>query len=257
MQVITSDSIYHRTKLMTAQRAANFAKCIEANTLFHAVTVERSEKAKGEKAYFVRYQPSNELRTLDMIAAQASARAERAADQRPAYEVHPAEGFFYCLSPDGEVYETTEMNCDCPDYTYRGAVVGPCKHMLMLRSELPKEQPVTVAEIEQMFDTLEPKPLIDFLAKDHDGVREYCREITPDTTDEELKAKAAELTADDLAEGYRLMGAEEFLIDCRFELQRLYKEAEEEAAERRFKYEDDELTFIEETYQEYRNDYLH
>lgn len=136
MQVITNAAIYHRTKLMERGRAARFAACLQRNSRFAAVSVQESPTARSDRRFYVQYQPSNTARQLDLTQREMDARAERAQEQAAGYLIEPSDTgrFAWVCSPSGEVYETTEYSCDCPDHAYRGSAVGPCKHSLMLRN---------------------------------------------------------------------------------------------------------------------------
>lgn len=137
MQVITRDQLYHRTKLMDAARAERFARCLAGNSRFETVSVEESKTAKSERKFYVRYQPTSDTRYRDLLADQAGTRERRAAEQAGKYlfVLEPEGRWFYCWNQEsGDVYETTERTCDCPDHHYRGAAVGPCKHIRMLRT---------------------------------------------------------------------------------------------------------------------------
>lgn len=137
MQCISKDALYHRTQLMGHGQAEAFARCLSANALFSAVTVEESKTAKSERRFFVRYQPASEQRYRELAQSQANEREQRAHEQAGSYLFVLEEGrrFFYCWNVEsGEVYEVTHAGCDCPDHQYRGAVTGGCKHVRMLRS---------------------------------------------------------------------------------------------------------------------------
>lgn len=137
MQVISKGAIFHRTQLLEAGPAERFARCLAANPLFDAVTVEESKTAKSERKFFVRFQPASGGRQIALIQAQEQLREQRAQEQASQYlfVLDDSNRYFHCLNLEsGQVYETTERSCSCPDHQYRGEAVGPCKHIRLLRS---------------------------------------------------------------------------------------------------------------------------
>ena len=137
MQSLTHAGCYYRTKLMSLEKAGRFARCLGTNRRFTEVSIEASERAKSEAKYFVRYLPKSETRQLQMLEGQQQAREARAEAQGVNYLFVLDEGgrFFWCHNlASGEVYETTEETCDCPDFHYRCRGSGlHCKHVVMLR----------------------------------------------------------------------------------------------------------------------------
>lgn len=133
MKNITSGQVFHRTTLLVQSRALAFARCLDANPLFQSVTVEISARAKSEKRFFVQYHPTSAARQLDLIQGEMDAREERAHQEADNYRL--VAGYLWNLI-SGAVYETTDHSCDCPDHQYRGAAVGPCKHIRMVRAGL-------------------------------------------------------------------------------------------------------------------------
>ncbi len=127
----------YRTKLMTADAAARFARCLSGNGRFAHVAVVESPLAKGEKRHFIAYRPASEARQAELLQDAQDERLVRAALQGHRYEFVLDESgrYFHCLSlASGEVYQTTEHGCDCPDSTYRCQGAGiVCKHVHALR----------------------------------------------------------------------------------------------------------------------------
>src|SRR5690242_16856883 len=131
-RITNHGSLSYRTKLLPIERAAAFCRALSANPRFTEVTIETSTRAKSDARYYVQFLPASEARRADMLTRQQDARAERAATQ----------GFTFCLDKDagrpffwtwshssGEVYETTEHSCSCPDHQFRAAPNGlKCKH---------------------------------------------------------------------------------------------------------------------------------
>ena len=131
--------VFFRTKLMPFEQAERFARCLTANaTRFCEVDWLLSEKAKGDRAYFVQYRPVNPDRQWEQLERQNTARMFRALDEGPCYEFAldtdgPAP-FYWIFNPlSGETYQTCSFSCSCPDYEYRCkklAYAGVhCKHM--------------------------------------------------------------------------------------------------------------------------------
>lgn len=158
MKRITSNQVFHRTALLTEARAFSFARCIQGNALFQSVTVEISDRAKSEKRYFVQYQPTSTARQLDLLQGQMDAREQRAQGQAGNYRL--VAGYVWNLT-SGDVYETTEHTCDCPDHTFRGAVVGPCKHIRMVRTGLVAPLETEAAPLPEMVERSSPVPVMD------------------------------------------------------------------------------------------------
>lgn len=121
-----------RSKPMDRDRAERFARCISANERFTEVFVQESKSA-GK--FYVSYLPASQARQADMLATHQTERLQRALAEGDGYTfvLDDSRTFFWCLSVSGEVYETTEHNCSCPDHTYRCSKAGlKCKHQLAL-----------------------------------------------------------------------------------------------------------------------------
>jgi hypothetical protein len=148
MESITNQGVLSmRTKLMEIERAARFARCLQAYPRFAAVEIETSHRAKSEKRYFVTFLPSNPERLEAMAQRQQDARASRAATQEFTFCLDKDAGraFHWCHShATGEVYETTRESCSCPDAEYRCKPNGlKCKHQLALERAIQAEATVT------------------------------------------------------------------------------------------------------------------
>jgi len=134
---------HHRTKCLTIDAAGRFAKCLMANSRFTDITIENSPRAKGDRAWFVRFAPSNPDRLQDLLDHHQDARARRACEQAFTFCLDKDAGrpFFWCHShQSGEVYEVTEHSCNCPDAEFRLKGTGLlCKHSLALRNADPAE----------------------------------------------------------------------------------------------------------------------
>jgi hypothetical protein len=141
MNSITNGTISYRTKCLTIDAAGRFAKCLGANARFTDITIENSLRAKGPRAWFVRFAPSNPDRVQDLLDRAQTARARRACEQEFTFCLDKDAGrpFFWCWShSSGEVYETTEHSCNCPDAEFRLKGTGlRCKHQLALLNAEP------------------------------------------------------------------------------------------------------------------------
>ncbi len=135
MQSITG----YRTKLMAQDRAERFARCLSGNPRFVNVAVTESSRARGAAKWFVAYQPASEERQAELRQDAQDTRAERAQAQAENYlfVLDDTGRYFHCLNvTSGEVYETTEHSCSCPDATYGCRPAGiHCKHTTLLRSD--------------------------------------------------------------------------------------------------------------------------
>jgi predicted nucleic acid-binding Zn finger protein len=84
----------------------------------------------------VQFQPENPEQQAAMSERQQDARAQRAADQEFDFVLNKDSGrpFCWCHSlSTGEVYETAERSCSCPDWIFRGQRAGiRCKHQIAL-----------------------------------------------------------------------------------------------------------------------------
>lgn len=137
MEIIAQGQARFRTKLMDTQRAHSFAKALLANPRFESVEVHFSLKAKSPAQWWVSYRPASAARQAAILERQQDARLIRAIEQGSGYTWVPAQGFAYCVSTSGEVYETTPSECSCPDRVYRGRGAGVlCKHSLALGNGL-------------------------------------------------------------------------------------------------------------------------
>jgi hypothetical protein len=118
---------------MPHHRAASFAKALEANPRFEQVDLKQSRQAKGA-CYYVTFRPVSEARQAAIERHQQETRQERALAQGGQYLWCRDEGFVWCLSTSGEVYQVTPSDCTCPDFAYRcRAVEGmSCKHQMAL-----------------------------------------------------------------------------------------------------------------------------
>ncbi len=136
MQTLTRDGVGYRTRVMTEQNAQSFAACLRANGQFTNVEVHEEPRAKGERRYYVAYQPSDPQQQQVLLQGheeQRRARAESEGEQYLFVENSDTGRFFWCQSVSGEVYEVTLHNCTCPDAEFRCRTNGiRCKHSLAL-----------------------------------------------------------------------------------------------------------------------------
>ena len=126
--------VTYRTKLLSQAKAESFAKALRSNDRFAFVTVEKSPRAKSEKAWLVRFEPSNAARKAALVDAAQDARTERALCGTFTFAVDPDRPHYHCFShQSGECYTLDLNTCDCPDETYRCSHVGlACKHRIAL-----------------------------------------------------------------------------------------------------------------------------
>src|SRR4051794_16930791 len=134
METLSHGTPAFRTRLMDADRAQRFAKCLSANGRFTNVAAVESTRSAGK--WFVTFQPANEERQAAILQRQQLARQIRA-DLQPFVFVLDIDGgrpFCWCHSlQSGEVYEVDEESCTCPDHVYRCRPAGiVCKHQLAL-----------------------------------------------------------------------------------------------------------------------------
>ncbi len=130
--------VVYRTKLVHDEaRARRFAGCLAANARFAGVEVVRSRRpGKKGVGWFVRFRPADAARVAALRKEQSRAREARADAEGPGYRFVWDEGTgrYWCWSPSGEVYETCEEECTCPDFVYRCRAAGiSCKHQIALR----------------------------------------------------------------------------------------------------------------------------
>jgi SWIM zinc finger len=142
-----------RTRLMEIEKAARFAKCLQANARFTGVEIQTSRRATSEIRYFVTFLPSNPERIQAMLESQQATRAERAESQVFTFCADLDHPFYFCHSAaSGEVYETTARSCSCPDAHYRLNGTGLlCKHSIALRHVIARN------EVEE-FQRVPPRP---------------------------------------------------------------------------------------------------
>jgi len=131
--ILNSGQVAFRTALLSQARAESFAAMLTANSRFESVLVNRSERAKCDKAFFVTFQPSSEARKDLIFMAQWDARKERGQGEGADYTFFADEdnkGCYWVYNPiSQETYSTSIFSCSCPDYTYRCQRAGlQCKH---------------------------------------------------------------------------------------------------------------------------------
>jgi hypothetical protein len=139
MEIVAQNGqIVYRTKCLTLDAAARFAKCLVANSRFLGVEIAESNRANGDKRWFVQFRPQNPERQAEMRERQQTAREERAQVQQFAFCLDKDGGrpFYWCHSlASGEVYQVDAegRGCTCPDFLHRCQPNGlKCKHALAL-----------------------------------------------------------------------------------------------------------------------------
>lgn len=131
---IEAGMISFRTKCLTLERAASFARALNANRRFRDVEIRESRRAKGEVRWFVCFLPSNPVRETVLLEGQQSAREARAAEQSFTIVADPDHDYLHCYSHHTqETYEVSiaGATCSCPDFQYRLSGTGVlCKHLV-------------------------------------------------------------------------------------------------------------------------------
>jgi predicted nucleic acid-binding Zn finger protein len=144
MQSLTHRGIRFRTRCLPHAQAERFAACLAANERFRDVEVVESARAKGERRHFVEFLPANPERLAAMLSRQQDARQQRADTEGRDYvfalDKNAGRVFAHCFNPSsGQVYETTEHTCSCPDWEWRCSSLGlSCKHQLALAAALAR-----------------------------------------------------------------------------------------------------------------------
>jgi hypothetical protein len=135
---------------MPLSRAESFARCLAANGAFRDVSVLESGRTKNQEVkWFVNYTPASVEKHRAILQASQDARAARAATERFEFHLSDCGRYHYCLTTQGEVYETTTAHCDCPDAHYRLRGTGlVCKHSLALEAHLSAEASRIQEEVE-------------------------------------------------------------------------------------------------------------
>lgn len=116
--------IRYRTKLLTTDRASRFAKCLAANSSrFIEVRTVPCPTARGERRYFVTYQPVSPDSICRQAEREITSRQARADVEGAGYlwqlDTDEPRPFYRCCSLSGECYEVTDCSCTCPDWEYR------------------------------------------------------------------------------------------------------------------------------------------
>lgn len=157
-EFIASDGrIFFRTKLLSAEQAQRFAACLTANaTRFCDVEWLLSEKAKGERAYFVQFRPVNADRQWEQIARQQDARRLRAMEEGACYvfvlDMDSSSPFYWTYNPrSGETYQTDAGSCSCPDFEFRCKKLTHaalyCKHIHALLYAMQIREVLPLSEV--------------------------------------------------------------------------------------------------------------
>ena len=120
--ITTDGAICYRSKTMTVERAAAFARCLAANAE-RFTSVEIVLARTKETQYLVQFRPVDPERQGDIYEQQWNVRAERAQQEGAEYifwRDADKAGVTWCFNPQsGETYEVTPFGCTCPDYHYR------------------------------------------------------------------------------------------------------------------------------------------
>lgn len=155
--IFTQDGFFaFRTRCMSYERAEGFAVCLRANrTRFMNVSLEHSEAAKGERCWFVTFQPVNGDRMADIADREQAARIQRADREGAAYlymlDVDSPRPFYRVFNPkSGGTYELDSSTCSCPDFSGRLAKVAGfgvrCKHQIEMQRRFDVGELVRLSE---------------------------------------------------------------------------------------------------------------
>lgn len=132
-----------RTKPLTLNRAAAFARCLGARPeRFAGVEIHRSRRvaADSPKCWYVVYFAASAAREQQLLAAQQGRRAAKALDEGRDYVFvrDESDRFYWCQSTSGEVWTCTLEGCDCPDKTFNLPPELLCKHSLALADHIER-----------------------------------------------------------------------------------------------------------------------
>lgn len=139
--ILPTGSIVYRTKNLPLDRAAAFARCIEANaSRFRDVQI--CEASTAVPSFYVAFRPTSAKRQGDLYEQEWNVRKERAETEGENYLFFrdaDKQGVTWVFNPiSGETYEVTPFGCTCPDYYYRCEKAAlHCKHIhaLALQSD--------------------------------------------------------------------------------------------------------------------------
>jgi len=87
--------------------------------------------------YTTSHEPIPTPRAALAIAQALTERRERARRERASYHLtRRADGSYYVVTGDlKRRYATSQTACTCSDFQHRGAELGACKHVYMVRTE--------------------------------------------------------------------------------------------------------------------------
>lgn len=121
------------TRALTFEAAARFARCLNGNAQYTAVTVRPHPRTAGK--HVVSYRPTSTDRVAKLTEAFQGTREERAAAQAHCYEIAEIPGGHEVVNlVSGVVYTVRNGKCDCPDFSYRCDGNCLCKHGVMVRN---------------------------------------------------------------------------------------------------------------------------
>ena len=141
MDVVINGRLGYRSDLMKEQEAFRFARCLTANERFTEVFVFHDPRAKGERAWYLQWQPATDEAGLEILArliAKQNLRAQKegeqyvwdAADTGPFWRVATVSKQVYEVGADGR-------SCTCPHYEIRLKAHGvPCKHLIAFNAKM-------------------------------------------------------------------------------------------------------------------------
>lgn len=156
----TSDGFFaYRTRLLTYEAADSFGRCLRANSSrFCNVEVHHRATVKGERSWFVTFQPVSSDAMFNISEREQASRIQRADREGENYlyaiDTDSPRPFYRCCNPlSGGVYELDHSGCDCPDFTYRLAKVPGygvrCKHLIELDRRIAAGELPSLAEVRE------------------------------------------------------------------------------------------------------------
>lgn len=121
-----------RTALMPRSRAEAFARCLRTRESVKAARIQMAAAAHPPRNWFVFVIPAK-TRQAEVKEWLQDERDFRAATEGEFFQFFSDSalrgGAVWCISTTGEVYETSETRCTCPDYGVRCRRAGlVCKH---------------------------------------------------------------------------------------------------------------------------------
>jgi hypothetical protein len=136
-RTLTNATNGFRTRPLTLERAASFARCVRANRQYEQVEIVAS-RSPGK--YCVQFAPTAQRRQEYLYDLQQESRRQRALAEGGQYlwfRDPDWPGYAVCFSVSGEHYLVSMQTCQCPDWEYRCKANNiRCKHQIALHDAL-------------------------------------------------------------------------------------------------------------------------